>query len=378
MKKIVLVVGARPNFMKAYPIYEVLKNNFKITLIHTGQHFDEKMSNVFFKQLGFPRPDINLNLISRSRAGELDDKLYVDNINYLSDNAEVINELLNYDGGKLGQLGEIRDKLINEYTKIKPELIIVFGDVTSTLSGALAAKKLNIKIAHIESGLRSNDLTMPEEVNRILIDSITNYYFITEQSGIDNLKREGLDNGNLYLVGNTMIDCLMLFKDKALKTMYHDVLGVKEKEYVLVTLHRPCNVDNSSKLKEIINDIMELSKTEKIIFPMHPRTRKNLGEININNIIICDPLGYLEFTCLEANAKYVITDSGGIQEETTALNVPCFTLRPNTERPSTLIENGGTNILIDKIIKIQLTHNYSYCVKLELASHNIFEIIKNH
>lgn len=357
MKKIVLIVGARPNFMKAFPVYEALKNDFDLTLIHTGQHFDEKMSDIFFNQLGFPKPNIHFDLESKSRAGELDDLLYVNNSEYLKDKNKAIQELLNYSGKKLGQLGEIRDKLIKNFEEIKPDLIIVFGDVTSTLSAALSAKKLGIEIAHVESGLRSGDLSMPEEVNRILTDTITNYYFITEQSGVDNLKKEGLDNENLYLVGNTMIDCLFMFKDKALSTKYNEVLGVKEKEYVLITLHRPSNVDNLDKLKEITQDIIKLSKTEKIIFPIHPRTKKSLEKLELldkmNNIIICEPLGYLEFTCLEANAKYIVTDSGGIQEETTALNVPCFTLRENTERPSTLIDNGGTNQLIDNIGSIK-------------------------
>jgi UDP-N-acetylglucosamine 2-epimerase (non-hydrolysing) len=358
MKQIALIVGTRPNFMKAFPVYEALKNDFELTLIHTGQHFDTKMSDVFFNQLGFTKPNIHFDLESTSKAGDLDDLLYINNSDFFKDKNKVIQELLSYSGTKLGQLGEIRDKLIKNFEEIKPDLVIVFGDVTSTLSGALAAKKLGIEIAHIESGLRSGDLNMPEEVNRILTDTLTNYYFITEQSGVDNLKKEGLDNGNLYLVGNTMIDTLFMFKNKALDTKYHESLGVNEKEYVLITLHRPSNVDNLDKLKEITEDIIKLSETEKIIFPIHPRTKNSLEKLQLlekmNKIIICEPLGYLEFTCLEANAKYIVTDSGGIQEETTALNVPCFTLRENTERPITLIENGGTNQLIDKIENIIL------------------------
>ena len=188
MKKIVLIVGARPNFMKAFPVYEALKNDFELTLIHTGQHFDAKMSDVFFNQLGFPIPDIHLNLDSKSRAGDYDERLYINNTEYLSDKDKVITDLILIPSEKLGQLGEIRDKLEVEFQKISPELVIVFGDVTSTLSASLAAKKLNIEIAHIESGLRSYDLLMPEEVNRILTDHITNYYFVTEPSGGENLK----------------------------------------------------------------------------------------------------------------------------------------------------------------------------------------------
>ena len=360
MKKIILIVGARPNFMKAFPVYQVLREDFELTLIHTGQHFDSKMSDVFFNQLGFPVPDIHLSLESKSRAGELDTKLYVDNKEYLRDKNIVIQELIETDYKKLGQLGEIKYKLEIEFDRIKPDMVIVFGDVTSTLAAGLAAKNLNIELSHVESGLRSGDLEMPEEVNRILTDHISTYYFVTEQSGVNNLKNEGIED-NVYLVGNTMIDCLFMFKDKALETKYHEKIGLKSKEYVLVTLHRPGNVDNLDKLREIFDDLIELAKNEKIVYPVHPRTKTNLEKIgylekiNSNqNIILEEPLGYLEFTCLESNAKYVITDSGGIQEETTALNVPCFTLRPNTERPCTLIENCGTNTLINKLDEIKL------------------------
>lgn len=360
MKKIVLVVGARPNFMKAFPVYQALKNDFELKLIHTGQHFDAKMSDVFFNQLGFPVPDIHFELESKSRAGKYDTKLYIDNQEYLRDKNQVINELMNEDFKNLGQLGEIRDKLEKEFEKIKPDMIIVFGDVTSTLAAGLAGKKLSIEVAHVESGLRSGDLTMPEEVNRILTDYLTTYYFVTEPDGVTNLKNEGIET-NVFLVGNTMIDCLYMFKDKALETKYHEKIGLVTKEYVLVTLHRPSNVDDLVRLKEIFDELFELAKNEKIVYPVHPRTKTNLDKIcyleKINsypNIILKEPLGYLEFTCLESNAKYVITDSGGIQEETTALDVPCFTLRPNTERPITLIDNGGTNQLIGKMNEIIL------------------------
>jgi UDP-N-acetylglucosamine 2-epimerase (non-hydrolysing) len=360
MKKIILIVGTRPNFIKAFPVFKALKNNFELTLIHTGQHFDAKMSDVFFNQLGFPKPDIHLSLESKSRAGEYDDKLYIDNLDYLRDKNKVISELVNEEYTKLGQLGEIRHKLEIEFDKIKPDMVIVFGDVTSTLSASLAAHKLSIEIAHVESGLRSRDLSMPEEVNRILTDHISTYYFVTEQSGVDNLNNEGKTE-NVFLVGNTMIDCLLMFKDKALKIKYHEKIGIKENEYILVTLHRPSNVDDLEKLKEIFDELFELSNNEKLVYPIHPRTKANLKKIdylekiNLNaNIILEEPLGYLEFICLLSNAKYVITDSGGIQEETTALNVPCFTLRPNTERPSTLIKNGGTNQLIKLIDDINI------------------------
>lgn len=360
MKKITLIVGARPNFMKAFPVYESLKNYFELTLIHTGQHFDKKMSKVFFDELGFPKPDIHFDLVSKTRAGDLDTKLYIENIEYLKNIENVIDELIKYDGDKLGQLGEIRDKLYNYFQKNKPDLVIVFGDVTSTLSGSLACKKLNIEIAHVESGLRSGDLSMPEEVNRILTDNMSTYFFVTEQAGVDNLKKEGITK-NVFLVGNTMIDTQKKYLDKALNTKYNEKLGIKKGDYILITLHRPSNVDDMNKLQEIFDDLFELSKNEKLVYPIHPRTKINLEKIGYlekikanKNIIFDDPLGYLEFTCLIANCKYLITDSGGLQEESTALDIPCFTLRENTERPVTLIENQGTNQMIPKISEIKL------------------------
>jgi UDP-N-acetylglucosamine 2-epimerase (non-hydrolysing) len=351
MKKIYLIVGARPNFMKAFPIYNALKNDFELKLIHTGQHFDEKMSKIFFEQLGFPKPDIHFELHEKSRAGEIENKLYIDNNKYLNNKDEVIFDLLTL--SNIGQISEIRDNLHKIFYDDQPDLIIIFGDVTSTLSAALAAYKLGIQIAHIEAGLRSNDLSMPEEVNRILTDYISTYFFVTEQSGINNLNNEGFNN-NIYLVGNTMIECLEYFKNKALETKSNINLGYQNKDYVLVTLHRPSNVDNIEELKIIINDLNKLY--DNIIFPVHPRTKKNLEKLNVSkNILLCEPQGYLEFICLEINAKYIITDSGGIQEESTHLSVPCFTLRNNTERPITLIENGGTNQLIKKIENLLIT-----------------------
>jgi UDP-N-acetylglucosamine 2-epimerase (non-hydrolysing) len=346
--------------MKAFPVYEALKDYFNVTLIHTGQHFDEKMNKVFFEQLNCPKPDINLNLEKKNRAGDLDKKLYIDNEEFLKDKEKVINELKTYEGN-LGQLGEIRDKLNEKFQEIKPDMIMVFGDVTSTLAASLTAKNMGIKLVHVESGLRSDDIKMPEEVNRILTDYISDYCFCTEQSGIDNLKNEGIVEDKLFLVGNTLIDTQKKNLNIAMKTKYHKKLKLKEKEYVLITLHRPSNVDNLNKLKEIFDDLIELSKTEKIVYPNHPRTKKNLEKleylekINDNkNIILEEPLGYLEFTCLLTNCKYIITDSGGLQEEATALDIPCFTLRENTERPSTLIKNNGTNQLINRINKIEL------------------------
>lgn len=359
MKNIVLIIGTRPNFIKAFPVYEALKTDFKLTMIHTGQHYDDKMSKIFFDQLKFPLPDINLSLDKKTKAGDFDNKLYGDNTEYLKNKDTVIDDIITYKG-ELGQLGEIRDKLEVEFKRLKPDLVIVFGDVTSTLASSISCKMLDIKIAHIESGLRSGDLRMPEEVNRILTDHISNYYFVTEQSGVDNLIKEGIIE-NVYLVGNTMIDTQKKYLQQALDTKYNEILEIKKHDYILVTLHRPSNVDDMEKLKEIFDDFEELSKTNKLVYTLHPRTKINLEKIGYlekvmdnKNIILQEPLGYLEFTCLIANCKYVITDSGGIQEETTALNIPCFTLRENTERPCTLIENGGTNKLVNKISEIKL------------------------
>ena len=206
MKKIILIVGARPNFMKAYPVYEALKDDFELTLIHTGQHFDAKMSDVFFNQLKFPKPDIHLSLEKKTRAGDYDNRLYVENKEYLKNKDKVINDLISYDR-ELGQLGEIRDKLKIEFGKINPNLVIVFGDVTSTLAAGLVAKELNIDLAHVESGLRSGDMLMPEEVNRVLTDHITKYYFITEQSGVDNLKKIGITE-NVHILNYNMKNIL--------------------------------------------------------------------------------------------------------------------------------------------------------------------------
>jgi UDP-N-acetylglucosamine 2-epimerase (non-hydrolysing) len=356
MKKICLVIGARPNFMKAFPVYEALKTDFHLTLIHTGQHFDEKMSDIFFNQLKFPRPDIHLTLEKKTKAGILDEKLYVTNNETLQNKDVLIQELMTH-GGDMGQLGEIRDKLKVEFEKLKPDLVMVFGDVTSTLAAGLSAKILGIDLAHVESGLRSGDLQMPEEVNRILTDHITKFYFVTEQTGVDNLgSRE-----HVYLVGNTMIDTQKKYLQQALDTKHSERLGLTSKEYVLITLHRPSNVDSMDKLKEIFDDLEKLSEKETLVYPIHPRTKKTLETLGYlkrveenPKILLEEPLGYLEFTCLMANCKYVVTDSGGLQEESTALNIPCFTLRENTERPSTLIEQNGTNQLIHKISEIEL------------------------
>lgn len=351
--KIAFIIGARPNFMKAAIIHETIKDVYKTLVIHTGQHYDKTMSDIFLKQLDF-KYDILLELDrnkTQSIAGILQNKLYgEENQEYLRNKQRAIEDLVNIDGNELGLIGEIRDKLILEFKQHKVSSVFVFGDITSTLAGAVAAVKSGLLITHIESGLRSFDLTMPEEVNRILVDAMTECFFVTEKSGRDNLLREGYDDENIFLIENPMIKCLKKFIDCALKTNICEKLDLTKKSYVLLTLHRPGNVDSHEKLTEIVEDINKLAEKEKIVFPVHPRTKTKLLEMHINKkILITEPFGYLEFLCLQYNAKYIITDSGGIQEEACYMKIPCYTLRPNTERPSTLVKNGGTNILIDKI-----------------------------
>lgn len=363
-KTIILVVGTRPNFIKAFPVYNILKKDYRLILIHTGQHFDNNMSQVFFNQFKFPKPDIHLKLNNRTKAGKLDEIIY-NNKNFLENKNKILNQILknkNYED--CGQLGEIINHLNSIFKKEKPDLIILFGDVTSTLAGAISAKTNNIKIAHVESGLRSFDLSMPEEINRILTDYLTNFFFVTEESAILNLEKEGL-NKNIFLVGNTMIDTQKICLNNSLNTHYYDKIGLVSKNYILITLHRPNNVDNSNKINKIIEQILILSRLNKIVYPIHHRTKKKLIELNLfnllnnnKNIVLCNPLGYLEFMCLLYNSKFVITDSGGIQEETTSLNVPCFTFRENTERPITLIKNSGTNTLIKNINNISKLDSY--------------------
>lgn len=308
---IVLVVGARPNFIKAYPVYECLKSYSEITLIHTGQHYDSNMSDIFFEQLEFKKPDIYLNCSKNS-----------DNQTSLVD--------------------DIITKLKTNLEEIQPSLVVVFGDVDSTAAAAICANKLKIKLAHVESGLRSGDLTMPEEMNRIIVDRLADYHFCTETSAMHNLKTEGLKG--TYFVGNTMIDTLI---QKRHKFTRRD----NAEKYILFTLHRQSNVDNIDTLEKILLKILTIDLP--IIWPVHPRTREKLARMNIISdfgyITLIEPVGYIDFVNLMINSLLVITDSGGIQEETTYLNIPCITIRPNTERPSTLEENGGTNTLIKDI-----------------------------
>ena len=312
--KIISVVGTRPNFVKIASLVKEFSKHPDITniLVHTGQHYDEKMSDSFFRELEIPEPDINLGIGSGSHAEQT---------------------------GRI--MIEFEKVLLNE----KPDLVLVVGDVNSTLACALTSVKLGIKVAHIEAGLRSFDREMPEEINRILTDQISDYLFTTEKDAEKNLLNEGIAKSKIFFVGNLMIDTLLIHKERASNLKKPD-----SNDYAILTLHRPSNVDDKETLSNILEIIREIQSQIKIIWPMHPRTRNNLERFNLKeklkemkNVSISDPLTYLEFMNAVMNSKFVLTDSGGIQEETTVLNIPCITLRDNTERPVTIEQ--GTNYL---------------------------------
>ncbi|RKY57710.1 MAG: UDP-N-acetylglucosamine 2-epimerase (non-hydrolyzing) [Candidatus Neomarinimicrobiota bacterium] len=318
--KIDLIVGARPNYMKAAPVYrELMKypTEFQCRLVHTGQHYDEKMSDIFFRELELPKPHIYLGVGS-------------------------------------GRHGEQTGKIMIEYEKAildnKPDLVLVAGDVNSTVACSLVAVKMHIKVGHIEGGLRSRDWNMPEEINRIVTDNISDYLFTTSRDADENLKAEGIAPEKIFFVGNTMIDSLQYYMPRVDRRKIHDELNVKPGEYILITLHRPSNVDRDEIFKDLFDTLETIQKRITIVFPMHPRTRKMLAEfgmghyLELPNLKITEPLGYHDFMKLQKHAALVLTDSGGLQEETTVLGVPCLTLRKNTERPITIWE--GTNELV--------------------------------
>jgi UDP-N-acetylglucosamine 2-epimerase (non-hydrolysing) len=317
--KVFLVVGARPNFMKIAPIYrEALNHNdVQCRIVHTGQHYDYEMSQAYFEDLELPRPDFFLGAGSGSHAA---------------------------------QTSKIMVAFEQLCQREKPDLVIVVGDVNSTLACSIVAKKLLIPVAHVEAGLRSHDLTMPEEINRIVTDSISDYFFVTEESGVNNLILEGRSKDRIYFVGNVMIDNLF----HQLKNLTSDNgdrfstyrLKQEKNGYVFLTMHRPSNVDKKASFEEIATALNAIADERPILFPAHPRTRKMMEQFDIkfsNNISLLPPLGFTESLFLWKDASLVMTDSGGLQEETTALGVPCVTLRENTERPITV--EIGTNVM---------------------------------
>jgi len=319
-----LIVGARPNFMKMAPLYKELslyEDKYAPLLIHTGQHYDEKMSQLFFNDLAMPKPSAYLNVGSGTQ------------------------------GKQTARIIERYEDLI--LTGDKPDLVIVAGDVNSTIACALVAKKLQIPVAHLEAGLRSYDEQMPEEINRVLTDRISDILLTPSLDANENLIKEGINPEKIHFVGNIMIDSLIRHQKKAELSDIFDKLTMSQDEsYALVTLHRPSNVDECDGLKMLLTSLIEIGKHIKIIFPMHPRTKKNIQNFGLSNyvnssknIIFTEPLGYFDFLKLEMNAKLILTDSGGVQEESTYFRVPCLTLRENTERPITISE--GTNQLVD-------------------------------
>lgn len=314
--KIDLITGARPNFVKiASLIHAIQQSSSKIDfrLIHTGQHYDEALSGSFFKQLELPNPDINLGIGSGS---------------HVEQTAAI---MIAY------------EKVLQES---KPDICLVVGDVTSSMACALTAKKMQIKVAHVEAGLRSNDWTMPEEINRVLIDSISDYFFTTTKEASLFLNHNGRSEHQVFFVGNTMIDTLLRFKPYFIQPQIWIDLKLNERKFIVLTLHRPGNVDQAKQLKSLLEAIINNSKGLPIIFPVHPRTAEVLKEFNLKavNLFLIKPLSYLEFNYLVERALVVFTDSGGITEETTVLGVPCMTLRNNTERPETI--TLGTNELL--------------------------------
>jgi UDP-N-acetylglucosamine 2-epimerase (non-hydrolysing) len=321
MKKLLVVVGTRPNFIKVTQFKKVAEQEFSgefdIKIVHTGQHYDDKMADVFFKQFELT-PDYFLEIPPSSPNN---------------------------------QMAEVMKRLEPVIKEVQPDLILVTGDVNSTFAASLTANKMNIPLAHVESGLRSGDRTMPEEINRILTDEISDFLFITEESGMQNLNGNGKTEDQLFFVGNTMIDTMVAFDDKIKESSILDKLGLDNGRFVLMTMHRPATVDHKHGLLKLIHLIEEITKVEKLVFPIHPRTVNKLEQFGLydrldqnGNVLLTEPLDYFAFQKLIASCNYILTDSGGIQEESTFRRVPCLTLRPNTERPSTI--QIGTNTLV--------------------------------
>ena len=314
-----LIAGARPNFMKVAPIIRALQRRkaeggpLRYRLVHTGQHYDARMSGDFFVQLGLPQPDVNLEVGSGTQAE---------------------------------QTGAIMIRYERLLLEARSDVCLVVGDVTSTMACAIAAQKLGVPVAHVEAGIRSGDWTMPEEINRMVTDAITNWFFTTSEAANANLRRAGVDEERLFFVGNTMIDTLLAHLPRLRKPDFYDTLGLAAGAYFLVTLHRPANVDEGGGLARLLAAIGDGTRGLPVVFPVHPRTARTLQELNNvpSNFRLVDPQPYLEFIYLAKHAKAVITDSGGITEETTVMGIPCLTLRDSTERPETV--TIGTNELI--------------------------------
>lgn len=311
MLKIFHVTGARPNFMKVAPVHRALAScGFKQKIVHTGQHYDKLMSDIFFKELDLPTPEVNLGVGSASHST---------------------------------QTAQIMIGLEEEFNRERPDLVLVYGDVNSTLAAALVCAKLSVPFGHVEAGLRSFDRTMPEEINRVVTDRLANLLFTPSKDGDENLIHEGMDPERIHRVGNVMIDTLIRFLPLAEKKGYADNLNLKKGGYILVTLHRPSNVDDPCVLKRVLESLSEIAQKIPVVFPVHPRTKAKM-ESQQSSIRFINPVGYLDFLNLQLNTAAVITDSGGIQEETTYLRIPCITVRENTERPVTV--DVGTNLLV--------------------------------
>ncbi len=323
--KITIVAGARPNFMKIAPIIAAIEKQavskapISYRLIHTGQHYDKNLSDTFFEELNIPKPHVNLEVKSGTQAQ---------------------------------QTGAIMERFEKEITTHRPNVVLVVGDVTSTMACAIVAKKADIDVVHVEAGIRSGDRKMPEEINRIVTDSITDYFYTTTKEASQNLLEIGMREQQIHLVGNVMIDTLLSNIDRLKKPDFWDTRLLSKKGYYVMTLHRPSNVDQANDLSALINVIMKRAGDKPVIFPVHPRTLKMLEKLKLShpNLHFVAPQGYLNFIYLIKNAFAVLTDSGGITEETTLLNVPCLTFRNSTERPETC--TLGTNVLVGQDINL--------------------------
>ncbi|MFH0954141.1 MAG: UDP-N-acetylglucosamine 2-epimerase (non-hydrolyzing) [Verrucomicrobiota bacterium] len=318
MSKIVLLAGARPNYMKVFPLWRAIRDTMpdaRPVVVHTGQHYDALMSDVFFTDFGMPKPDRFLGVGSGPH------------------------------GLQTGKTMIALEPILQEE---KPDLLVVVGDVNSTMAGALVGVKMGIPVAHVEAGLRSFDRTMPEEINRMVTDAVSDILLTSCRDANENLRREGIPEEKIHFVGNIMIDSLVALMPVASKSAILERLGLSPRKFVAVTLHRPSNVDDPATLRQILDALDELASSMPVVFPVHPRTRKVMGELAFTprhaGFKILDPLGYLDFLRLESESALVITDSGGIQEETTYLGISCLTVRPNTERPITITR--GTNRLV--------------------------------